>query len=144
VAGEMSQHDFGLHVLRDPDGTTERIRFFASCLKFPRLLRVRLVPDEKTETVCHALVDAFSYFGGMPLIAVFDNPRTIVSAREGKQVRWQETFAKSCVEYGSSPHATWPRRPQERGAVESLVGFAKSSFPSLETVEAFDPASRVP
>jgi transposase len=128
VAGEFSQHDFGQHVVRYADGTAERIRFFASRLKFSRLVRVRLVPDEKTETVCHALVDAFCYFGGMPLIAVFDNPRTIVSAREGKHVRWQETFAQFCAECGFSPHATWPRRPQEKGSVENLVGFGKSSF----------------
>lgn len=128
VAGEFSQHDFGQHVVRYSDGSTERIRFFASRLKFSRLVRVRLVSDEKTETVCHALVDAFGYFGGMPLIAVFDNPRTIVSAREGKHVRWQETFAQFCAECGFSPHATWPRRPQEKGSVENLVGFVKSSF----------------
>lgn len=128
VAGEFSQHDFGQHVVRYVDGSRERIRFFASRLKFSRLMRVRLVSDEKTETVCHSLVDAFQYFGGLPLIAVFDNPRTIVSAREGKHVRWQETFAQFCTECGFSPHATWPRRPQEKGSVENLVGFTQSTF----------------
>jgi transposase len=95
VAGEFSQHDFGECRVRYQDGTVERIQFFASRLKFSRLVRVRLVPDQTTETVCRSLVDAFDTFGGMPLIAVFDNPRTIVSSREGKHVRGQETFAQS-------------------------------------------------
>jgi hypothetical protein len=91
-------------------------------------MRVRLVPDQTQETTCHALVDAFEYFGGVPLLAVFDNPRTLVAKREGKHVRWHDTFAWFSTESGFSPHATWPRRPQEKGAVESLVGFVKSSF----------------
>jgi transposase len=128
VAGEFGQHDFGECTVRYEGGSRERIQFFASRLKFSRVVRVRLVDDQTTETVCRSLVDAFDYFGGMPLICVFDNPRTIVTSREGKVVRWQETFAQFCGECGFAPHATWPRRPREKGTVENLVGFAQTSF----------------
>jgi transposase len=128
VPGEFSQHDFGQHVVHYEDGTHERLHFFASRLKYSRLVRVLLVEDERTETVCRGLVDAFTSFGGMPLIAVFDNPRTIVAGREERKVRWQETFAWFSVECGFTPLATWPRRPQEKGAVENVILFVKSSF----------------
>lgn len=128
VAGEFSQHDFGQCVVTYLDGTKERVRFFASRLKYSRLVRVRLVPNETTETICHSLVDAFGYFGGVPLISVFDNPRTIVTERDGADVKWQETFAHFCAEAGCVPHVTWPYRPQEKGSAENLAGFAKSSF----------------
>lgn len=128
VAGEFCQHDFGEHLVRYEDGTRERIRFFASRLKYSRMTRVLLVEDQRTETVCRGVVDAYTYFGGMPLIGVFDNPRTIVSERKGKHVRWQETFAWFTVECGFSPHATWPKRPREKGSVENLVGYVKSSL----------------
>ena len=128
VPGEFCQHDFGQYVVRYADGTSERVRFFASRLKYSRMTRVRLVEDERTETVCHSVVDAYTYFGGMPLIGVFDNPKTIVTERDGKHVRWQETFAWFTTECGFSPHVTWPQRPQEKGSVENLVGFCKSSF----------------
>ncbi len=128
VPGEFCQHDFGQHVVRYEDGAKERVRFFASRLKYSRMTRIFLVEDERTETVCRGVVDAYTFFGGMPLIGVFDNPRTIVTERKGKHVRWQETFAHFAVECGFSPHATWPRRPREKGSVENLVGFAKSSF----------------
>ena len=128
VAGEFSQHDFGEVIVRYEDGTRERLHFFASRLKYSRMVRVLLTPDQRTETICHALVDAFAFFGGAPLISVFDNPRTMVTAREGRSVTWQETFACFCTEVGIVPLATWPRRPQEKGAVENLVGFVKRSF----------------
>jgi transposase len=128
VAGEFSQHDFGEYTVRYQDQSRERIQFFASRLKFSRLMRVRLVGDQTTETVCHSLVDAFVYFGGMPLICVFDNPKTIVTRREGKRIQWQETFGHFAAECGFAPHACWPDRPREKGAVENLVGFVQTSF----------------
>jgi transposase len=128
VPGEFSQHDFGQHVVEYDDGSRERVRFFASRLKYSRLMHVRLVTNEKTETVCHSLVCAFEYFGGMPLVCVFDNPRTIVIEHDGAGVRWQETFAQFSFECGFASHANWPERPQEKGSVEKLVGFVKSTF----------------
>lgn len=128
VAGEFAQHDFGQVWVRYQDGSRERLHFFASALKFSRLRHVRLVVDETTESVCHGLAEAYAYFGGVPLISVFDNPRTIVTGRDGDQVRWQETFAHFCTEAGVVPLATWPRRPQEKGLVENTVGFVKRTF----------------
>ena len=128
LPGEFSQHDFGEVWVRYRDGSRERIKFFASVLKSSRLRRVTLVADETTETVCHSLVDAFTYFEGVPLIAVFDNPKTIVASRDGDRVKWNRTFSQFCAEAGIVPNATWPRRPQEKGAVENVVGYVKSSF----------------
>jgi hypothetical protein len=51
-----------------------------------------------------------------------------VTRREGNKVVWHETFSWFITECGVAAHATWPRRPQEKGAVENLVGFVKSSF----------------
>lgn len=135
LPGEFSQHDFGEVWVRYRDNSRERIKFFASVLKFSRLRRVMLVDDETTETVCHALVDAMRYFEGLPLISVFDNPKTIVTSRDGDRVKWNYTFAGFCAEASIVPHATWPRRPQEKGAVENGVGYAKSSFFKVHVFE---------
>jgi transposase len=128
LPGEFSQHDFGEVWVRYRDGSRERVKFFASVMKFSRLRRVKLVANETTESVCHSLVDAFTYFEGLPLIAVFDNPKTIVASRDGDKVNWNDTFGRFCAEAGIVPSATWPRRPQEKGAVENCVGYVKSSF----------------
>jgi hypothetical protein len=104
------------------------VHFFASRLKFSRRARVKLAPDEKVESVCHGVADAFAFFGGVPLVAVFDNPKTIVTKREGKKVVWHPTFSSFITECGAAAHATWPRRPQEKGSIENLVGFVKTSF----------------
>ncbi|MGE0142989.1 MAG: IS21 family transposase [Planctomycetota bacterium] len=126
LPAEFSQHDFGEVMVRYRSGERERIQFFASVLKFSRLRRVELVANQTTESICHALVDAFTSFGGLPLIAVFDNPKTIVLRRDGNRVVWNPTFAHFCAESGIVPNVTWPYRPQEKGAVENLPGFVQS------------------
>ena len=40
-------------------------------------VEVTLVPDEGTETLVRTLVEHFARFGGVPLLAVFDRPKTI-------------------------------------------------------------------
>lgn len=129
VAGEFAQHDFGqFRVKYTETGETERVHFFASKLKYSRLCRVLLVADEKLESVCFSLIDAFDFFGGMPLISVFDNPKTIVLKHDRPDPVWNQTFAHFAAEIGMTPMAHWPRRPQEKGSVENLVGFVKSNF----------------
>ena len=81
VPGEFSQHDFGSVKVTYADGATEKIHFFASRLKYSRWTHVVTVPKEKVEPLIRSLLLAFESFGGVPLRAVFDNPKTIVLNR---------------------------------------------------------------
>jgi len=128
VAGEFSQHDFGSVTVRYLAGGEERIRFFASRLKYSRWIDVRLVPDERVETLVRSLLLGFGAFGGVPLVAVFDNPRTVVLGREGSRILWNETFGQVALDYRFAPELCTPGRAQEKGSVENLVGFVKGSF----------------
>ena len=77
LPGEFSQHDFGEVRVRYQDGTEEVVHFFASRLKYSRWAEVTLVPDEQVESLVRALVDHVAAFGGIPLVAVFDRPKTV-------------------------------------------------------------------
>jgi transposase len=128
VPGEFSQHDFGQVHVRYLDGTTEKIRFFASRLKYSRWMDVRLVVDEAVESLVRSMLSGFEAWGGVPLVAVFDNPKTVVLNREGGVIRWNETFGQTALDYRFAPELCTPRRGQEKGAVENLVGFVKGNF----------------
>jgi transposase len=128
VPGEFSQHDFGQVQVRYLDGTTEKVRFFASRLKYSRWMDVRLVVDEAVESLVRSMLSAFEAWGGVPLVAVFDNPKTVVLGRDGGQIHWNETFGQTALDYRFAPELCTPRRGQEKGAVENLVGFVKGNF----------------
>lgn len=128
VPGEFSQHDFGSVNVSYTDGSHEKIHFFASRLKYSRWTHVVTVPDEKVEPLIRALLKSFESFGGIPLRGVFDNPKTIVISRSQGFIEWNPTFAHVPVDYGFGVELCWPRRANQKGSVENLVGWVKGSF----------------
>lgn len=130
LPGEFSQHDFGEVDVRYLDGTKERVHFFASRLKYSRWTEVSLVGDETVESLVRALVDHFAGMGGIPLLAVFDRPKTIALSwgRDGVVTEWNTSFAGVALDLGLGIELCWPRSPQQKGSVENLVGWVKGSF----------------
>ena len=110
LAGEFSQHDFGQVDVRFLDGTAERVHFFASRLKYSRWVEVTIVPDERAETLVRALVDHFAAIGGIPLLAVFDRPKTIALkwAKDGQVTEWNPLFAGVALDLGLGIEVCWP------------------------------------
>ena len=130
LPGEFSQHDFGEVWVTYQDGREEKVHFFASRLKYSRWVEVSLVPDERVETLVRALVAHLAAFGGIPLVTVFDRPKTIALkwGRDGVVTEWNPTFAGVALDLGIGVEVCWPYRPQEKGSVENLVGWVKGSF----------------
>jgi transposase len=130
LPGEFSQHDFGQVVVTFVDGRKERVRFFASRLKYSRRVEVSLVPDEGVESLTRSLVDHFAAIGGVPLVAVFDRPKTVALRwkANGEVTEWNSTFAYVTLELGVGVEVCWPRRANQKGSIENLVGWVKGSF----------------
>ena len=130
LPGEFSQHDFGEVDVRFLNGTTRRVHFFASRLKYSRWVDVTLVPDERVETLVRTLVDHFAALGGIPLLAVFDRPKTIALkwGKDGAVTEWNPIFAGVALDLALGIELCWPSSPQQKGAIENLVGWVKTSF----------------
>lgn len=130
LPGEFSQHDFGEVDVQFLNGARERIHFFASRLKYSRWVRVSLVKDEKVEMLVRTLAEHLASWGGRPLLCVFDRPKTIALKwrKNGEVTEWNPVFAYATLEMGVGVELCWPYRAQEKGSVENLVGFVKSSF----------------
>lgn len=129
VAGEFAQFDFGQVDVRLTDGRPKRIHFAAYRLKYSRWASVVIVPDERVESLVRALLASFEHSGGVPLRVVFDNPKTVVTGRdEHGRPRWNQTLAQVAIDYGFTIELCAPRSPEQKGAVENLVGWVKRSF----------------
>jgi transposase len=130
LAGEFSQHDFGQVEIEFVDGTSRRIHFFASRLKYSRSMCVSLVQDEAVESLIRTLAEHLASWGGAPLQCVFDRPKTVALrwGKNGEVTEWNPVFAYATLEMGIGVELCWPYRAQQKGSVENLVGFVKSSF----------------
>jgi len=130
LPGEFTQHDFGEVDVNYLDGTKQRVHFFASRLKYSRWVEVTLVQDQCSETLARTLVEHFAGIGGVPLLAVFDRPRTVALKwnRAGEVTEWNPVFAYVMLELGVGAEVCWPHSPRQKGSVENLVGWVKGSF----------------
>ena len=79
------------------------VHFFASRVKYSRWAQVMLVADEQVERLVRALVDHVAAFGGIPLVAVCDRPKTVALkwGRDGVVTEWNATFAGVALDLGS-------------------------------------------
>jgi len=128
LPGEFSQHDFGSVDVRYLSGARERVHFFAARLKYSRWSYVELVADEAVESLVRPLLSSFAAFGGVPLVAVFDRPKTVVLRSLGEKIEWNPTFGQVALDYRFAPELCAPARGNQKGAVENLVGWVKKSF----------------
>jgi len=128
VAGEFAQFDFGEVSVRLTDGSRRVVHFAAYRLKYSRWIHVVVVPNERVEALIRSLLVSFAGSGGVPLRVVFDNPKTVVVRHEEGRPVWNPVLAPVAIDYGFTIELCTPRQPQQKGAVENLVGYVKRAF----------------
>lgn len=128
VAGEFAQFDFGEVSVRLTDRKRQTVHFAAYRLKYSRWIHVVLVPNERVEALIRSLLESFAASGGVPLRVVFDNPKTVVIKYEDGRPVWNAVLAPVAIDYGFTIELCTPRQPQQKGAVENLVGYVKRAF----------------
>lgn len=128
IAGEFAQFDFGQVQVRYLSGETQTLHFACYRLKYSRWVHVEITPNEQVEPLCRALLHAFEGSGGVPLAVVFDNPKTVVLHPKQTPIVWNRTLAQLSLDFGFAIELCEPRRANQKGSVENLVGWVKGSF----------------
>ena len=78
--------------MQRPEGDHRKVVFFASRLQHSPYALVTLVAHQLKESLVRALAERF---GGLPLIAMFDRPKTVArrsDLQSGAALDWNQTF----------------------------------------------------
>jgi hypothetical protein len=77
---------------------------------------------------CHE--HAFDWFEGLPSEILYDNPKTIVLARDaaGMPIEWNPRFWDCARSYGLRPRLCRVYRARTKGKVEAAIKYVKRSF----------------
>ena len=129
--GEFSQHDFGQVSVEWTGGGRARVKLFATRLRFSRYVVITCVMDQRVETLVRALGTHFLQIGGLPLVAVFDSPRSIVAKSDpktGEVLAFDPTFVEVTARLGVAVEASWLHRPRPKRSVENLMGWVRGAF----------------
>jgi transposase len=117
--------------------------FFVLTLPHSDAFFVAAFPKECTETFQEGHARAFRYFGGVPTRISYDNSKiavaTIVGHRGETPTR---EFLRLASHFLFAYHFCRVRRPNEKGHVEAMVGFARRNFlvpiPAADSWEALN------
>jgi transposase len=104
-----------------------RVHLFTMVLGFSRRLFVKAYRSEGLESLLEAHTAAFDHFQGRPESLLYDNPRTIVTAKDeaSEKVTWNATFKDRMDFYGLKIRLCRYYRAQTKGKVESGVKYVK-------------------
>ncbi len=111
------------------DGQTTTVALFVMTLPYSDATFVCAFPRECTESFLEGHVRAFAFFGGVPRRISYDNSKVAVAVVVGgRERKVTDAFLRLQSHHLFEAHFCQVRRPNEKGHVETLIGFARRSF----------------
>jgi transposase len=142
LAGEQAQIDWAHVGALRVQGGVRPLYCFVLLLRYSRAMWAELVLEQTTASLLRSLVRAAQYFGGVTHEWLFDNPKSIVAAREGSAIRFQSELVEIASQLHVALRACRIRKPTDKGGVERAIRYLKTRFfparviPSLESGNA--------
>jgi len=134
-----AQVDFGYAEI-DLAGERTDVAFFVMTLPFSDAFFVCAFPRECTETFQEGHKRSFIFFDGVATRISYDNSKiAVISIGKGRDRKLTNAFLRLQSHYNFTEHFCLVRRPNEKGPVETLVGYSRRNFmvpvPKVETIE---------
>jgi len=126
--GEFAQVDWANVGTIVIGNATRKLSCFVMVMSYSRMMYAELTLSQCLEDFMAAHVNAFQFFGGVPKKVNYDNLKTVVLSRLGREIHFQPKFmdfAGSCL---FEPIPCTVRAAWEKGKVESGIKYVRSSF----------------
>jgi len=134
--GQEAQVDFGYLGYFYRGSRAVRVWVFCMVLSYSRYAYYREVTDQQIGTFLRCHMEAFEFFGGVPLTIKIDNLKAGVLKADFYEPVIQHQYRSFLSHYKAAPVTARIRRGQDKGKVESGVKFVKNNF--LKSLEHRD------
>ena len=137
-----AQVDFGEATIQLA-GQETKVALFVMTLPYSGAIFIQAFPRECTETFLEGHRRAFESFGGVPRRISYDNSAiAVIEVLKGRERKLTREFLRLQSHYLFQEHFCLVRRPNEKGHVERLLGFARRSFlvpvPQVDSLETLN------
>ncbi len=126
--GEFAQVDWANVGTIAIGNATRKLSCFVMVMSYSRMMYAELTLSQCLEDFMAAHVNAFRFFGGVPKKINYDNLKTVVLARLGREIHFQPKFMDFAGSYLFEPIPCTVRAAWEKGKVESSIKYVRSSF----------------
>jgi transposase len=128
LPGDQAQVDWA-HMGHLTIGQARRaLMAFVMVLSFSRQIFVRFFLDARTENFLRGHVGAFTSWGGVPRVILYDNLKSAVLERQGDAIRFNPTLLDFAGHYRYEPRPVAVARGNEKGRVERAIRYLRESF----------------
>lgn len=119
--GARAEADFG-HIYVDfPDGRRQ-VPILIVTWSYSNAPFAIALPTERTEAILHGMIEAFAFFGCVPVELWWDNPKTVaIHILQGRERTMHPRYAALASHYRFTPKFCLPRAATEKPRVENRV-----------------------
>lgn len=117
---------------------SRKLYLFCMVLSYSRYTYIAFTTSMDSDTFMACHIKAFRFFGGIPKSLLYDNLKSVVSFRYGKEIIFNERFSDFALYYGFKIKACNVRRGNEKGKVERAIRYVKGNFLQRKNYENFD------
>ncbi len=128
LPAEQAQVDWAYFGQRQVEGGVRKLWAFVMVLSYSRWLYFRFFYDARTPSFLAGHVGAWDFFGGSVRQLLYDNLKSAVLERRGDAIRFNPRLLEMADHYRFEPRPVAPRRGNEKGRVERVIRYLRSSF----------------
>ncbi|HEV2042846.1 MAG TPA: IS21 family transposase, partial [Casimicrobiaceae bacterium] len=138
LPGEQAQVDWG-HFGHLEIGRARRpLMAFVMVLSHSRHIFLRFSPDARMESFLRGHVAAFTAWGGVPRVLLYDNLKSAVLERRGDAIRFHPTLLGFAGHYRYEPRPVAIARGNEKGRVERAIRYVRDAFFAARSFTSLD------
>jgi len=127
--GEEAEVDFGYVGMQPGNGDRlQKTWILVVTPSYSRNSHYQTCADQKIGTLIQGLINAFTYFNGVPKRLKVDNMRTAILKNQHYDLQFNQDLLEFASHYKTVIIPCTPYHPHQKGKVESDVGFVKGNF----------------
>lgn len=128
LPGEQAQVDWGHFGHLEIGRARRALMGFVMVLSWSRMIYLRFFLGAHMENFLRGQVGAFTAWGGVPRVLLFDNLKSAVLERQGQAIRFNPTLLSFAGYHHFEPRPVAVARGNEKGRVERAIRYIRDSF----------------
>jgi len=105
-----------------------RLSCFVITLSYSRALYLEFFFDQTMENFLRGHVHAFQDWGGQPRVVLYDNLKSAVLERRGREIHFHPRLLELCAHYHFIARPCQVRAGNQKGRVERAIRYVRDSF----------------